>query len=394
MVKVKKDWLFVFASFALLGCQGSLSDKPVEVPIIHVDQAETNIRYSDIVENTDYVVLNGLPQGVGIFHLARIFKFDQGYICFEDRYHLILLFDDQGKYISHIDARGGGPGEYVQIEDMTFDEEKGLIYILDRGRFLLKMDLGGKALDKIKLPKQAANLVVNHQGEVIFSSLAHNEAGEPYQCVLWRLNADGSAHCLPQRVKEIITPAFNSVSPITRSSRGDAVYFGPGFTNKIYKIWKDRVELDREIVFGSRLEVKVLDKDHLYPPKLNFDEFNNKNPDRKKAFAYSGEIHKTEDYLILALMSTKGPGEYLLCTKDQKVYSSLHMENDVLPSFFSWRIRGTHGNKVIHHMYYENVEKIRDGKIALKDRSGKKLTDILTELSDVLVIMTLADPEE
>ncbi|WP_106832089.1 6-bladed beta-propeller [Parabacteroides pacaensis] len=62
--------------------------------------------------------------------IRRIFTDDNRLFIYDRQLHNIFIFDITGKYISKIDSKGQGPGEYSQICDFTIDPIKKHIILL------------------------------------------------------------------------------------------------------------------------------------------------------------------------------------------------------------------------------------------------------------------------
>lgn len=124
----------------------------------------------DGVRNIHVTVNDSLYQGIdSVFSLERLITLDSeplltsikrlefadGRIFLTDESSRLFCYDDDGKFLYKIDARGNGPGEYVDITFFTVDAEKKEIAVFDnQAARILFYDMGngsflrGEALKK------------------------------------------------------------------------------------------------------------------------------------------------------------------------------------------------------------------------------------------------------
>ena len=126
-----------------------VSSKNSELLIIPVDVAQNSpVRLSELsddikkieLETSDECVIGRIGQV--LCDDDRIFILDMG-----AGRSLIHAFDLSGKFLFAINRRGRGPGEYIYINAMAFDEVNKHLYITSQGK-ILKYDRNGNFIDE------------------------------------------------------------------------------------------------------------------------------------------------------------------------------------------------------------------------------------------------------
>lgn len=99
--------------------------------VINLDRARKTekMTYSSLFSKAGIIVLEDTDESL----LGRIDKIEfldnNLYVLEENRG--LFMFNKQGKFIKMIGSKGGGPGEYVGLNDMSVDAENKKIYLLD-----------------------------------------------------------------------------------------------------------------------------------------------------------------------------------------------------------------------------------------------------------------------
>ena len=142
-----KKILFHLFALLLFSCQSGENNKSLidgfsfNIPLVNDinDLFGTNVRT---------IQLDTLTEALVGF-VNKIIKHDNSFFILSDEKR-ILHFDNYGKFISSIDKRGGGPGEYSRIADFSVCDRNGNteIWICDY-RSILKYALSGNDWDFI-----------------------------------------------------------------------------------------------------------------------------------------------------------------------------------------------------------------------------------------------------
>ncbi len=369
-----------------LCCKKQTKDlQSLSVTNIDLDSVKINASYSDIFDFS-FIVLHDLPEDEGIIHLEKIYKFQSGYVCWDNNYKTIYIFDNQGKYIDLIRKIGGGPEEYVDIGDVCFSESDQSIHILDRAHYLVKYDLQGNGISKVLLPEKSGNIIADFNGEIILYS------GPRDNCVIWKLEQGGTLNCFDLGSNVIEGSNVYTNQRFSRSPHTNNIYFTEAESNVIYQLADQKIQkrfvIDLENNGGENRKInRVSSSDKLL-----------KDPSKPSIYN-RGHLFSARSWIIFALRHNRifgfwnrptkyQPNEYILYHPKFGVFSSHNLEDDT-GNFFYWRIRGAYDNALIHHMYYQDVERIINEGIDLRTENGGRVLDQLDATSEVLMLMKL-----
>lgn len=136
----------------LLGCAYSSPDTDEET---RVDFGSLKtIKSDEIISDYEYIQLESSKTSLlGAINQVEVYN-DHIYILDKNRTNTIFVFSKEGKFISKLEAKGNGPGEFIAPNSFKIDK-KGNIYILDRSlNKLLKYNSDNfKFVESILLPE-------------------------------------------------------------------------------------------------------------------------------------------------------------------------------------------------------------------------------------------------
>lgn len=135
--------------FSFLGCENSENEE--RVYIVNMDEAQKDDLHS-MYEHVAYVPLETTEDNE-IGKINQILYYDGKYLVVDGLTNQVFIFTDAGKLFSKIESIGNGPGEYVQITDITINKQEEKIKILDgmQGK-IVTFDLNGHFVNETKLP--------------------------------------------------------------------------------------------------------------------------------------------------------------------------------------------------------------------------------------------------
>lgn len=126
-----------------------------------------HIGFSEFAESIDFTLFEQTDES-NISLVKRI-------ISHKDRYYLlntqgythctILVFDKQGNFIYKLDKRGGGPDEYVELEDFAIDKKNDELVLLTYPKGIYVYDLEGNFIRK-DLGKHGRDVAVDAKGNI------------------------------------------------------------------------------------------------------------------------------------------------------------------------------------------------------------------------------------
>ena len=128
---------------------GMIDENSITITIPANIPSDSKIFLSEFVDSVEYIRLETTTEAI-LSNVSGVFFCDDIIIVSEKQTQCIYLFDRQGKYISKIDKRGKGPGEYIQISQMMFDRDKQMIIVYDSMQSkMLFYSLSGKLIKEV-----------------------------------------------------------------------------------------------------------------------------------------------------------------------------------------------------------------------------------------------------
>jgi hypothetical protein len=122
-----------------------------DVPVVVVDVASAQTRNLEGKAGIESVVALETSQPSLIQKIDKLFVTDDYLIVVSiggDK--AVGLFDRNGRFLRTIGRRGTGPGEFVDISDVWFDDEREVIYIHDRPKQnMMTFDLAGRLVSTL-----------------------------------------------------------------------------------------------------------------------------------------------------------------------------------------------------------------------------------------------------
>lgn len=292
-----------------------------------LDDNETNINLSDLVETVEIVQLDSSTEDA----FGRIWDvtISENYIATGNVGESVKLYNRKdGKFIGNIGRRGQGPGEYTNIWGITINEDDSRIYLWPNMRdYIYSYDMNGKFIDKetIHLPKGRAT-----RG-TIFPSQKTNEVvvfGTPYGAyqrgytnigdekdVCWIQDFQGNIKSSISASNYII-PRGSSFSwasrPDRKSSiysyalrtikgdmRRDTLYHYNSVNNQLYPVYTTNYTYENNFIITS-LETPL----HYYTIHATYKKGRSTNPEN------------LEKYKILQVNKNTHDGKYIRLVND------------------------------------------------------------------------------
>lgn len=138
-----------------------------ESSIIDLSEAFGNseIKTDNLVCSIKIIPLETSAQS--IFSGIRKSLFSDNRIIILDRKNAILIFDNNGKFISRI-SQGPGPGEVVQPWDIAFDDKNDHLIVYDATDFLKFYDSDGAFVSETKCPIMFHEFCINEDNYVFY----------------------------------------------------------------------------------------------------------------------------------------------------------------------------------------------------------------------------------
>jgi hypothetical protein len=148
---------------------------------------DSPVALSDISDEVKAIELELTDESL-IGWVTKVSRCDEYIIVLEGHESKILLFDNNGKFVRRIGARGQGPEEYLYCQDITVDDKNRHLYIADYNRIMC-YDYEGNFIEKIPCSHPEYINYVNDELLVLstFWGLKADN-GSLNQTVLYRIN--------------------------------------------------------------------------------------------------------------------------------------------------------------------------------------------------------------
>ena len=205
----------------------------IDVPI-QADQSTQLPRISELFQVTDVMLSSpSLESMVGNVDEIKLCG-DTLFILSDDA---LLLFKTDGQFITRIDKRGRGRGEYINITGFEIDQKNNNLLIFDRSTGMLRFTLDGKFIDKVQIKGMPLEFALLPCGDYLF----YSPMGIDNLKGLWRTDSKGNykRHLLTLQEYDLsIITGTNRLTQINDSVIG---FMGPENPDLFYHITDDTI---------------------------------------------------------------------------------------------------------------------------------------------------------
>ena len=131
MRSLSHSFIIIFFSASIAGCVSDRKDKSGESYKIDLSGIEA-VNLSEIATDIKIIELNA-PSEI-ILGAVDFIKSYNDYLVVQDftRTQTISVFRSNGEFVSQLNKRGRGPGEYLAVDCFAVDEKEGILYVYDR----------------------------------------------------------------------------------------------------------------------------------------------------------------------------------------------------------------------------------------------------------------------
>ena len=201
--------------FFSAGCTEHGSDNSITCVSSTNVKEEKNL--SSVFSNFNIVRLETLGESFIGQEIDKIRKRDNRYFISYNK-EVVVVFDNQGKFLFHIKNKGGGPEEYVSIQDFDVLPD-GNIIVLDLKKMLVYSDTG-KFVKAIPLDINCWNIKVIDENNYLIC------AGREEYCIYL---IDGKGSILSKQLKKNNFPFLRKSVPFR--SLGDNIIYQQDLSN-------------------------------------------------------------------------------------------------------------------------------------------------------------------
>ncbi|WP_106831223.1 6-bladed beta-propeller [Parabacteroides pacaensis] len=177
----------------------------------------------------------------------------------------VFIFDTTGKYINKIYRQGKGPGEYLQVTDIFYDEREKTINLLDsRGKILIFNKDGNVYKKEINFRFYAFNFQKDINGNYIF-----NSKNNPFSSFNDKITVFSSTQKKMYSAFPISEEWKYKSSGIENEliKSGEQIFYIPQLETDVYKITSDSVQLKYHYNFGKyNFPDQYKNPKYIFPP--------------------------------------------------------------------------------------------------------------------------------
>lgn len=130
--------IYIFLCFlCLLSCQKGNKVNLSGIEKIKCDvENYRDINFDTVLDSVTYVKLE-TDTNCLINSIGKVVYYNDCFYILPVSKQALLVFDKTGHFLSKLDKQGGGPDEYVEINDFTFNEGDSTVTVLDLGQYKL-----------------------------------------------------------------------------------------------------------------------------------------------------------------------------------------------------------------------------------------------------------------
>lgn len=198
-----------------------------DAKIITLSSIEESFQDTAYFKEPQVVVLETLDNSL-LTEIEKISMDDNILFIFDRQLHNIFMFDITGKYISKIDCKGEGPGEYAQINDFTIDPVKKQIILICTPYKRMYFTYNGVFIKEETHPTYYSELTTD--GDYIYFERT-GEGVEDYQLYI----LDIKTGKIQERLKPIGIKNYCHVNG-NSLNRGKDILYVRRYDNSIYEL--------------------------------------------------------------------------------------------------------------------------------------------------------------
>ena len=206
------------------------------------EQQEESIPLSSIFKNTLTIILETADDNI-IGRVSDIQVFDNNIYILDSRSaKSLFVFDMEGRFVRKIGRIGQGPGDYIEINDFTFDMENRIIFLCDYRNRIHKYELDGTYINTITI--QATNskaiFIQFYDGRLYLSQTWWNNSDDNFMLLEIDPN-DGKilSSSLPVKYNKGWDETFTSYSRFFLSRANDPPRYNQMFMDYIVSVGKE-----------------------------------------------------------------------------------------------------------------------------------------------------------
>lgn len=245
-LKLVKTVLASFLVLIFFSCKNSeFSD------VIRLHTNTTTNQYSQIFDYEKSIVLKEAyrfgPNVETIITDKQIILVDK------DFSNQIFYYDFEGELLQKIESGIGGPDEFTEISDISYDYERDILYVFSEDQYrILGLNKKGEVVENLKINTKLYVHEIEHIYDQIFVFYAAQDKMGKNQVNVYDFNSNGIKLSF---LKGIFNNIFlTNETNLWKNPDQNKIYVAPYFTNYIYKI-NTKLEVD-SIKIQNTLDLK------------------------------------------------------------------------------------------------------------------------------------------
>jgi hypothetical protein len=183
-------YFFVVLIVLCQACGSSQSTPSTDLPKIDFTNLPIAENPKELFESSEVILLDASHPNALIQEISQMILAKDTIIIIDQKQQKIFTFDTLGNYITSFKHQGRGPGEYVEMDDISYQDG---LYILDlQGGNILQYSLNGDWMTShaIDVPKTGYFFQMTPQHTLFFRNQEHRYlSGTGYNLVAYAIDA-------------------------------------------------------------------------------------------------------------------------------------------------------------------------------------------------------------
>ena len=225
----------------------------------------------------------------------------------------VLMFSDNGSFLTEISRTGKGPGEYISLSDVTVDKNKDEIVLFDgKRRKRLFFDLDGKFLREEPTYFYSTDFEILSDGNYLYKQdigvNMHMPSVMDYNLIITTPDQKIVQKMIPDDLKNKV-PSLKDFDNLHNLYAAEpSVLFTPRFSDTIFEINITGIKAKYHLNMGDRNAFQQLN------PRSTVDDYYDKR-NKDKLYSFNGVSFETNNGLFFRISNLgscfykKGTGE-------------------------------------------------------------------------------------